>query len=294
MNYGRARLLAVALCAASGASRADAPPPAPALAMQAAHRTATLALAAVVQKLPAADRQRIVGAYVAFQADARDPVALAACDDDGDYVVVMSDAMLRLADFVAQAQTTDASTGAHAVDAYASLLAREQRVGERLLPPPPGAFEPARGAQASTPPTDELQSKRFRAIVLYLVAAEVAHALAGDVTCPHPTATHERGDDVWTSQEHAAALRIAMASHTPRSVVTADAVGTGLALTAGEREDALAAFLAPFLAAVEPSPSARDAFTYLRLHAGSAVRAQVVRTAAADVRAKHPEKADTP
>jgi hypothetical protein len=275
-------------------AQADEAPQAPALSTQAAHKTTSDALAAIVQKLSAAQRQRVVGAYVAFVPDARDVAAFAACDDDGDYVVVLSDAMLALADFAAQAMASDETYKLHGLDAYAALMGKEQRVGERLVPPPPGSFDAAHWTQASKRAADELQTKRFRALVTHLVAVEVAHMLAGDVVCPHPTATHERGDDVWTSQEHAAALATATASHSPRSVVTADAVGTGFALAAGESEDAMAAFLSPFLAAVEPSPGARDAFTYLRLHPSSAVRAQIVRTAAAAYRAQHSDKPDKP
>ncbi|HSO34085.1 MAG TPA: hypothetical protein VLT33_16235, partial [Labilithrix sp.] len=39
----------------------------------------------LVANLAASDRRRLVGVYVAFDANASDPSAMVACDDDGDY-----------------------------------------------------------------------------------------------------------------------------------------------------------------------------------------------------------------
>jgi len=256
-------------------ARADAPV-APLLSMQAAHKLATDALASVLQKLPAADRQKIVGAYVAFHADPRDPNVFAGCDDDGDYVIVMSDAMLVLADAFARAKATDEAHGTEKVAQYAAFLANGQRPGERLLAPPPGFFERSQ----ATPELSELQSKHFRALVTHLLAAEAAHMLAGDLVCTAPTATHERGDDVWTGQEHATAFAAAAKVHDTRHVVVADARGTGIALAAGESESAMVSFLMPLMAAIELSTNARASFGYARLHPGALVRTEIVRTAA--------------
>ena len=69
--------------------------------------------------LPTADQRRLTGIYVAFDSSVSDPIAQIACDDDGDYVVLMSDAMLKLISFVARAETHDEVTG-------------EKRIRERL------------------------------------------------------------------------------------------------------------------------------------------------------------------
>jgi hypothetical protein len=279
MKHGRALVLAAAL-ALPAPARADAP----ALSMQAAHKAAQAALNDVVQKLAAADRQKIVGAYVAFNADPKDALALAACDDDGDYVVLVSDGLLVLVDAVARAEATDEMFKTQKLGAYAAHLAKEQRPGERLLAPPAGFYEPAHATREA----QDLQSKKLRDLLAQLVAHEIAEMIAGNVVCPAPTATHERGDDTWTAQEHAAALAAAPKIYDARRVTTADAVGTGYALEAGATEEPIAAFFTPFLAAIEASARAKEAFGYVRFHPGAIVRAQVVRTAASSWRKAHP------
>src|SRR5262249_52265153 len=111
-------------------------------------------------------------------------------------------------------------------------------------------------------------------------ASEIAHMTAGDVVCAAPTATHERGDDAWTAEEHTAALSAAPKVYDPRRVVTADAVGAGFGLDAGAPAEPLASLLVRFFAAIEGSARATSGVGYVRLRPRSIVRAQVVRTAA--------------
>jgi hypothetical protein len=277
-------VILLALLAATAAhAEVDA---APTQATRAAHTVASQAGDALVRALPplpAQDRERLVGLYVAFQADARDPLALAACDDDGDPVVVLSDAMLTLLDGAARALASDELLGTHALRDYGALLAAEQRPGERLLPPPPA---PHADLPRMSKELAERQSSHFRAMVAMLIAHEMAHLSSGDLVCPRPTATHEAGDDTWTPQEHAAALRARGGHDDPRRRLAADVTGTAYAVGAGVREEPLAELLVRVMAEVERSPRALAAFTYARTHAASTVRAQVLRAAAAAARAR--------
>lgn len=148
--------------------------------------------------LPSNDQRRLTGIYAAFHTDASDPFALAACDDDGDYVVVISDAMLRLVAHVARAQSYDDANTSRKIQDYAAYVARTQVPGRRLVPPPPGFY------------TAELAAKtyddRLRESLSFVVARELTHLRAGQITCPKPTATKEAGDDEWTTAEHRKAL----------------------------------------------------------------------------------------
>jgi len=134
--------------------------------------------------LDAKEKRRLAGTYVAFDSDPSDAFAMAACDDDGDHVVVVSHAMLRLVADVAR-------LGAHG-DEYAELLARSQLAGKRLVPPPPGSFDYAPSAAS-----DELR----REALAFVVGRELALLRAGALVCAHPTATKEHGDDEWTAAE---------------------------------------------------------------------------------------------
>ncbi len=277
--------LGVATLAVAANAGADAPPPAPVapnLSLQAARASTGEALKVVVQKLPAASQQKITGVYVAFAPDPKAPLALAACDDDGDYVVVLSDAMLTLVDAVARAKATDDALGSGKLDAYARLLAKGQRPGERLLTPPAGFYDAAQ----TTPELARAQNKQFRAIATYLVATEVSHMTAGDLVCGHPTATHERGDDEWTPSEHEAALAATRIVHEARHVATADAHGASLAAETGERDGGYVALLMPLMAAIEASATGRASVPYVEHHQNQAVRAQIVQTVTGKARTR--------
>ena len=152
----------------------------------------------LVAGLSPPDQRRLTGVYVAFDSSPGDPSAMVACDDDGDYVIVLSDAMLRLVFTVARAQSDDEATRGHNVEDYAAFVARVQVPGRRLLPPPPGFFTgQVSGANHDT---------RLREALSFVVARELTHLRAGDLVCAHPTATHEAGDDQWTSSEQRGAL----------------------------------------------------------------------------------------
>ena len=227
----RRRLLATiavgAACAslaprASAVNRAPPPPPAPtapALSAAALRGEARDALARVVLAMDDASRARVTGAYVAFETGGADVVALAACDDDGDPVVVVSDALLALADFASQARALDDVRGAGKVDDYARFLGA-QEANARVLPPPPGFFD---AASTHDPRVVAREAPRRREMLEALVASELAHVVARDVACPHPTATQEAGDATWSDAEARAARALASHAYTAARVITGDA-----------------------------------------------------------------------
>jgi hypothetical protein len=160
-----------------------------------------------------AAKPRVVGLYLASDDRALDPYTAAACDDDGDPVVVVSDAMLTLVDDATEAMANDALPGTQAgagTSAYAAFLAVHQRPRARLLPPPPGAFV------AEGPERDRAREQGlFTNVVRWLLAREFAHHALGHLCCPAPTATRERGDDVWTNEERVHAIRFALTAAAP-------------------------------------------------------------------------------
>ncbi len=235
----------------------------------------------LVSGLTPTDQRRLIGVYVAFDTNPSDPSAMVACDDDGDYVVVISDALLRLISLVARAQSQDEVNASHAIEDYAALVARSQIPGQRLLPPPPGFFSMQ---QSGT--THDL---RLREALSFVLARELAHAKAGDLVCPHPTATHEHGDDEWTAAEQRRALETAArvyAASPSGHPVERDTEATISVLEAGRTEDGALGLLR-FFAQLEVERSAhasRFAPTYLVQHPRAALRATVVKSAAKEHR----------
>lgn len=232
---------------------------------------------ALLSGLAADDRRRLIGVYLAFDASASDPSAMVACDDDGDYVIVVSDALLRLVSLVAHASHDEAS-GAEAIESYAAFVARSQVPGRRLLPPPPGFF--------TTQGAGTTEETHLREALSFVVARELAHLRAGDLVCGHPTATREHGDDEWTAGEQRRALETA-ASVYPGRPVERDSEAAARAWGAGRSEEGAIALLR-FFARIEVERAAhasRFAPTYLMQHPNAASRIRVITAVAKERRA---------
>lgn len=226
----------------------------------------------IVSAMPAADQKRLVGVYAAFHGDASDPFALAACDDDGDYVVVVSDAMLRLVAHVARAQSYDDANTSRKIEDYAAYVARTQIPGRRLVPPPPGFY------------TAELPAKtyddRLRESLSFVVARELTHLRTGQLTCPKPTATKEAGDDEWTPAEHRKALESTGALYPGRGMHDGEAIVR--VLDAGRSERGALGLLRFFdqYEAEQRVFVPRFTPTYRTYYPSSAMRASAIKVAA--------------
>jgi hypothetical protein len=207
-------------------------------------------------------------------------------------VVVVTDALLRLATFVAYAEATDETFGTHKVDEYATLLAEALRSGApkggvRPVPPPLGFFD---ASERLSTAGIKLEVERFREIVGAILAHELTHFVQGNLVCPHPTATHERGDDEWTPDERERSLARALDGYTGERVLSADREAAVRLLDSGLTEQGSLAWLRTVghvEQAMEESPLSGDASfmrTYLKLHKNSEARAEVIRSAAREWR----------
>jgi hypothetical protein len=269
-------LVLLSIMAAANAARADEV--APELEQLDLRARAEVEQKKLFAQLSAADQKRLAGMYVAIDEDASDPIAMVACDDDGDDVIVLSDALLRLAWNVAVVTSYDEASPARRVESYATFLARSQLPGRRLLPPPAGSFVAAKPADTRT--------ARFREIIAFVVARELAHFRAGDLACPKPTATREAGDDVWSAAERRAAAETARAVYPGRGLER-DEEAIGRVLDVGHGARGALAWLGFFTQFEIDRVGAGSRFepSYARLHPGSGARLATVKNAA-DVRAR--------
>jgi hypothetical protein len=231
-------------------------------------------LRALVAALPAGARARVPGVYVAFDPSPRDVVALAACDDDGDYVVVLSEALLVLAEHATHAAALDEGGAQDALATLASHYAREQQPNARLLPPPAGAFE--------TEDTRELETAhtlRFREALSGIIARELSMMTAGDLVCPRPTATRERGDDVWTDEESRNARALADVLYaSPARRVARDEDATKLIVAAMHEPRGYVAWL-DFFARMEAERASPPPWSYPKIHGAGAERLHLAQRA---------------
>jgi hypothetical protein len=259
-------VLLAMLALLAGARPARADEVAPELEALELREGARAELTKLVAGLTPEDKKRLVGVYVAFDPTPSDALAQVACDDDGDYVVVLSDGLLRLAHAVARAQADDEERGTHRVDEYAAFLAASQVPGRRLLPPPAGSYE---GSPASS--SAGLREERLAEALSFVVARELAHLRAADLVCPRPSATREHGDDVWTAAEQRAASEAARALYpNPRTrPAERDAEAVRRVRAAGHETAGAVAWLR-FVARLEDA--ARFRASYVVTHPQAAAR----------------------
>ena len=248
---------------------------APGLADDAIVDDASSELAELLASLDESQSHAFRGSYIAVDENRTDVAALPACDDDGDYVVVLSRGMLELLEYVAYADASDRLRGTHLVEAYGALLARDQRQGARPLPPP--AAESSNSGSTSTAPLDAAVHTRVQDALAWLIADELAHAALGSVVCPHPTITREHGDSTWTAEERATAL--AMAPSRMANIAAADAWATSQLDHRGRSRSAVVTWLrvlAPLEAAALSDASTHAPSTYLALHPGTRARIEAL------------------
>jgi hypothetical protein len=260
--FGCLALFAVLLVAAPAAAQSVAP----GLAAAGRRHEAEIELQALARALPPEERHAVRGVYVAFDPSPADAYALAACDDDGDYVVVVSDALLLVLEHFSRARAVDPQ-GARSLR-YAEAVARTVH-NTRIMPPPPGFFgapPPPREAAA----VDARQLLVFREALAWLLARELVHMVARDRTCARPTEAREAGDAVWTRAERDRAFAEAPLVYGGRDLAARDRAATALAGAAGRGPAGARAFAAFVDAVAARSPS--FGYAFVRANAVTASR----------------------
>lgn len=205
---------------------AAAPDVAPGLSLASLHQEASDALARVVAQRPSLP----AGTYVAVDPDPVHPYVIPACDDDGDAVVVVSDAALKLLEHASYGQALDEARGTRSVAAYGALLASAQRPEARLLPPG-GAF--FRDVDAVV---ERAATTHFRAGLGFWIGRAASVHDASEFRCARPDSFREHGDRTWTVAERSVALARAAALGSERDGLrTAWALAGVFALGGDER-----------------------------------------------------------
>lgn len=230
---------------------------APSLAPQALHQRTDDLLQALMRELPAATQAALVGTYVAFDPDLSQPYAMIACDDDGDHVVVVTDAMIEFAQRIAEAKSADEHTGSKKLEAYAATLAAQTVRGVRLLPPPPGFYSGAHDPDRE----GELFDDAMRGVL----AHELARLARRHLVCGHPTVAKESADEIWTPAERAFAWSLAPRLYDAQHFADAEASAAFVFRPGTKPRGAGYAALVDALAIIEAGPGAAQV-PQIRLH----------------------------
>lgn len=207
---------------------------APGLSLASLHQEAHDALArlASLRPLPA-------GTYVAFDADPVHPYVIPACDDDGDAVVAVSDAALKLLEHASYAEAQDELHGTATRASYGTLLAQSQKLGARLVPPGEWFFH---GVDAQV---EQTATTHFRAGLQFWIGRAASVHDAQEFRCAAPNVFRERGDLIWSLAERNVALARAARLAPERDIKRTTWALAGLfALGADERSAHTLAMLA--------------------------------------------------
>jgi hypothetical protein len=181
----------------------------------------------LVQALPPASQERVLGIPLVFDAKVGEVNAFAACDS-GRSLMAISDGLLEIAGWLAQAQAHDSVFGTRKADEYIAFIARVQKPDQPIARPAADFFP--NGQQYDSRKV-VLQHQVFEELVAFVLGHELAHHHLGHLPCtgrPGPLGTGEV----------ARVLSSAVPLLNQPNELTADWEGTKNVLGAGTRRPA--------------------------------------------------------
>jgi hypothetical protein len=188
---------------------------------------ATMILNDLVQALPPASRERVLGIPLVFDETVGEVNAFAACDS-GRSLMAISDGLLEIGGWLAQAQAHDSVFGTRKADEYIAFVARYQKPDQPIVRPPADFFP---NGQQHDARKVGLQHQVFDELVAFVLGHELAHHHLGHLPC-----TGKQGP--LGSGEVARVLSNAVPLLNQPNELSADWEGTKNVLGAGSRRPA--------------------------------------------------------
>ncbi|MET0409957.1 MAG: hypothetical protein ABW217_01610 [Polyangiaceae bacterium] len=184
-------------------------------------------LSSLVQALPSASQQRVLGIPLVFDDAVGEVNAFAACDS-GRSLMAISDGLLEIGGWLAQAQAHDSIFGTRKADEYIAFVARYQKPDQPIVRPPADFFP---NAQQFDPRKVALQHQVFDELVAFVLGHELAHHHLGHLPCTGSSGPLGSGDI-------ARVLSSTIPLLNQPNELTADWEGTKNVLAAGTRRPA--------------------------------------------------------
>jgi hypothetical protein len=179
--------------------------------------------------LPANQQQKVK--TVPFFADPTvgEVNAFAACDDQGQPLMAITDGLLEVQAHIAQFKATDEIFGTNKLDQYLTLLANQQQPGKPVVRPQPGFADPGQHVDGRKV---QRQHQLFEEQVAFVLGHELGHHYLGHTGCANGTSTGSRG--VSPADLARLASNVIPLANQPNELAS-DAAGTNNVLTAGSR-----------------------------------------------------------
>lgn len=235
--------------------------------------------------LPASYQQKVKN--IPFFADPTvgEVNAFAACDDQGQPLMAITDGLLEVQAHIAQFKATDEAFGTNKLDQYLTLLANQQQPGKPVVRPQPGFTDPAQHVDGRKV---QRQHQLFEEQVAFVLGHELGHHYLGHTGCATGSTTGSRG--VSPADLARLASNVIPLANQPNELAS-DAAGTNNLLSAGARRtgykwtEAGALLTLDFFARLDQLTPISILFSFERTHPMPQIRRPLVQATANSWRA---------
>jgi hypothetical protein len=206
--------------------------------------------------------------------------AFAACDDQGQPLMAITDGLLQVESYIASFKATDEIFGTNKLDQYLTLLANQQQPGKPIVQPQPGFVDPAQQADGRKV---QRQHQIFEEQVAFVLGHELGHHYLGHTGCANGSGGGSRG--VSPADLARLASNVIPLANQPNELA-ADAAGTNNLLTAGSKRqgykwtEAGALLTLDFFARLDQLTPASIVFSFERTHPIPQIRKPLVQATA--------------
>jgi hypothetical protein len=142
--------------------------------------TARSVLGELVAALPPAAQAKVAG--VPFRVDAKqgEVNAYAACDEQHQPYMSVTDGLLQIEAYMSQLRATDELFGTQKLDGYLQMVAKYQKTGQPIVTPPAGFVD---GAQHADPRKVARQHQLLEEQLAFVLGHELGHHHLGHTGC---------------------------------------------------------------------------------------------------------------
>jgi hypothetical protein len=239
----------------------------------------------LIAGLAPANQAKVTG--IPFFADATvgEVNAFAACDDQGQPLMAITDGLLEVEAQIAQFKANDEIFGTNKLDQYLTLLAGQQQAGKPVVRPQPGFVDPAQQADGRKV---QRQHQLFEEQAAFVLGHELGHHYLGHTGCANGQGGGSRG--VSPADLARLASNVIPLANQPNELA-ADAAGTNNLLSSGARRqgykwtEAGALLTLDFFARLDQLTPASILFGFERSHPAPQIRRPLVQATASSWRA---------
>lgn len=232
-------------------------------------------LTELVTHLPAAQQSRVRGIPLIVDDEVGEVNAFAACTREGKAAMAISDGLLEIQAFLAQAMAVDELFGQRKVEEYIRLIAQNQRPKAPIVRPAPGFFDPGHAVDGRKV---QRQHQVLDEQLAFVLGHELAHHYLGHLPCTAGSLTASEVNRI---------LSDSVPLFNQPNELAADMAGVNNLLTTGARRGSYrfteggALLTIRFFSGIDQFSATDILFGFERTHPPPAVRSPIIQQTAA-------------